>query len=207
LEYLLDNGYDELLEFQFGLAWDSLQSIGEITAIALSACGSIGLIIGLLLYLLPKDKYQVGVTTPQGTFNILYTKNRDYAGRISGAINRALAERGPYIAPQSSQSHPGTSQPLSEMDVLAIILAWGVFIVSYVIPTGLSLSVSENEIGFVLLVTLLLQGFSLAVAIGLWASSQPTKKKHGMVMTILWLIIQAIGFCIGIFIGMSLATR
>jgi hypothetical protein len=53
--------------------------------------------IGLILFFSQKKKFRVNIETPTGHFPAVTSKEQKYTNTVVDAINKALAERGPYI--------------------------------------------------------------------------------------------------------------
>lgn len=80
-----------------------------------------------------------------------------------------------------------------------ITWAWIILVASFGIPMLLASSTP----GLSTVLGLIMQITSLILGIVLWRSAEPTEKKNGVVITIIWLVISGLGFMMGLVLGAS----
>ncbi len=80
-----------------------------------------------------------------------------------------------------------------------ITWAWIILVASFGIPMLLASSTPKSSTAL----GLIMQIASLVLGVVLWRSAEPTEKKNGMAITIIWLVISGLGFMIGLVLGAS----
>lgn len=84
-----------------------------------------------------------------------------------------------------------------ETNRLKITWAWIILVAGFAIPMLLA----STTPGFSTVLGFIMQITSLVLGIALWRSAEPTEKKNGMAITIIWLVISGLSFMIGLVLG------
>jgi len=153
---------------------------------------------GIIFLFFPPKKYRIDIYTETSKYSVVTSKKQNYTDTVLVAINKALADRGPYIRQVGYQTDTPTSK---------IALAWVVFVLSFGIPLVLALIFNQFALYIGCFVGLPLQIFAVALSGSLWLNTNPIAKANGMAITIIWLVIQCSGFLIGFLIGANGGLR
>jgi len=88
-----------------------------------------------------------------------------------------------------------------EMETNKSKITWGWILL--VVGFGVPMLLASSTGMFATVLGFILQIVSLVLGITLWRSSDPSEKKNGMAITIIWLVVESCGFGIGLMIGLS----